>query len=166
MAAVASRDLGEETVERLSPATKGGGWLSVVAAVLFVVGLSSPLMEVEKWIFWDNENSVLRATLSLAREGEPVLAAVVLVFVVALPIARFAGLVWLRWGTPPERATRLLLALDKWSMLDVFGLALLIVLVKIGDLASVTPRAGFLLLLAAIALSLADSWRLQRRVET
>jgi len=95
--------------------------------------------------------------------GEELLALTVLTFVVALPALRFACLAWLYWGTASPRAARAVARLDRWAMLDVFGLALLIVIVKIGDIATVEPRAGFWFLLAAVSLSVLDSWRMQRR---
>jgi len=139
-----------------------GPWLSLASLVLFLVGLSQPLMRVEKWQIWENEYSVLTASLAMARSGEALLGAIVLLFVVLLPLARFGALVVLRWRTPSARFTRALLLVEKWAMLDVFGLALLIVLVKIGDVATVESRPGFWILLAAVALSLGDSVWLAR----
>jgi paraquat-inducible protein A len=140
----------------------GGRWISAVACTLFLTGLSLPIMDVEKWFFWDNQYSVLAAAWRLASEGEGPLAVAVLLFVVALPMARFLGLAWIQWRVPSTYAVRTVVFIDKWAMLDVFGLALLIVIVKIGDIASVEPRAGFWVLLAAVSLSLYDSWKLHR----
>jgi paraquat-inducible protein A len=139
-----------------------GKWRSAAAGVLFLLGLSLPLMEVEKWVFWDHRYSVLTATWSMARGGQALLAATVFLFVVLLPAARFLGLSWLQWGRPSRRAMRAVLAIDKWAMLDVFGLALLVVAVKIGDIASVRARPGLWVLLAAVFLSAYDSWKRQR----
>ena len=44
--------------------------------------------------------------------------------------------------------------LGKWSMLDVFVVAILIVAVKLGPLANVTPRAGVYIFSLAIILSI------------
>lgn len=148
------------------PPARGGGlrWISVISGVLFVVGLWLPLMSVEKWHFWGNQYSVLEGIWNLASEGEGVLAFLMLLFVVLLPLARFVGLAWLGWGPSSEGVARAVLLIDKWAMLDVFGLALLIVIVKIADIASVAPEPGFWVLLLATFLSLADTWRVQRGV--
>jgi paraquat-inducible protein A len=174
-AAILLSMLATVVLERLSgakppaaPAPARRSWpdrLRTLAAVaLFALGLALPLLDVEKWYWWDNRLNVPQAVLRLAREGAPVLAATVALFVIALPALRLCGMVWWHWGAPPARARRAIVVLDKWAMLDVFGLALLIVLVKIGDLAAVTTRVGLWLLLAAILLSLVDSLRLQRGV--
>jgi len=145
----------------LPPAGRAERWASLAALALFALGLALPLMVIEKYRFWDHEYTVLDATRRMWGEGEHALATVVLFFVVLLPLARLLGLVLLRWLPGPERLTRVVLVLDEWAMLDVFGLALLVVVAKIGALATVETRLGFWVLLAAAALSFRDSWTLR-----
>ena len=145
---------------------RGDRWRSAAAVALFLVGLCLPLMQVEKWVFWDNQYSVLAATWRMASAGQAPLAAAVFLFVVLLPALRLIGLCWLQWGRPSPGAARAVLLVDQWAMLDVFGLALLIVAVKIGDIAAVQARPGLWVLLAAVCLSAYDSWKLQRAAAT
>jgi paraquat-inducible protein A len=147
---------------RIPPATALERWGSVLALALFAAGLFLPLIVVEKFRFFDREYSVLDASRRMLEEGEHGLAAAVLFFVVALPLARLVGLVLLRFSRRPERLARPILALEEWAMLDVFGLALLVVVAKLGSVATVEIRAGFWLLLVAAALSLRDSVALRR----
>src|SRR5262245_25444900 len=147
----------------LPPASRGARWTSLLALILFAGGLGLPLIVVEKYRFWDHEYSVLGASRLMWSEGEHALASVVLFFVVVLPLGRLVGLVWLRWTRKPERWAQAVLVLDEWAMLDVFGLALLVVVSKIGAVASVETRVGFWVLLGAAALSFRDSWALRRR---
>ncbi len=137
-------------------------WTSLLALALFAVGLELPLIVVEKFRYWDHEYSVLAASTRMLDEGEYLLGAAVLFFVVLLPLARLVGIAFLRWGRPGERTVQVVLELEKWAMLDVFGLALLVVVAKIGTVASVEIRIGFWILLAAAALSLYDTWALRR----
>lgn len=136
--------------------------LTALSAALFVLGLSLPLMQIEKWLFWENEYSLLGGAWHLAQDGGEVLACALLIFVVLLPLTGFAGRGWVQWGSPSRNTVRRQLVLEKWSMLDVFGLALLIVTVKITDIAAVQPRPGFWVLLVAVALSIYDRWRSRR----
>jgi len=140
--------------------------LSLAALVLFAVGLGLPLMVVQKFRFWDNEYSVLGATRRMFAEGEHLLAGAVLFFVVALPLAHLTGLALLRWTRTTETTLRVLLELEKWAMLDVFGLALLVVVAKIGAVASVEIESGFWVLLAAAGLSLIDARALRQSLTT
>jgi paraquat-inducible protein A len=147
---------------RVPAASAAERWASLTALFLFALGLFLPLMVVQKFRFWDHEYSVLGASRRMLDEGEYVLGAAVLFFVVLVPLARLLGIVLLRWSRASERFARAVLALEKWAMLDVFGLALLVVVAKIGSVASVETRIGFWILLAAAALSLRDSWALRR----
>lgn len=154
--------LREKSDRRVRPATASERWGSVLALALFAAGLFLPLIVVEKFRFFDREYSVLDACRRMLGEGEHGLALAVLFFVVALPLARLVGIVLLRFSRRPERFARPVLALEEWAMLDVFGLALLVVVAKLGSVASVEIRAGFWVLLVAAALSLRDSLALRR----
>jgi len=147
---------------RVPPASRAERWMCLTTLALFALGLFLPLMVVEKFRFWDHEYSVWSASARMLAEGEHILGYSVLFFVVLLPLARLLGIVLLRWAPCPERYARPVLELEKWAMLDVFGLALLVVVAKIGAVASVETRIGFWVLLAAAALSLRDSWTLRR----
>lgn len=144
-------------------ASRAERWASLTTLLCFTLGLFLPLMVVEKFRFWDHEYSVWSASRRMLAEGEEALGYAVLFFVVLLPLARLVGIVILRWARHPERFARPVLELEKWAMLDVFGLALLVVVAKIGAVASVETRVGFWVLLAAAALSLRDSWALRQR---
>jgi len=149
-------------VRRVPPSSALARGRSVLALALFVLGLFLPLIVVEKFRFFDREYSVLDASRRMLAEGEHGLALAVLFFVVALPLARLLGLVLLRFSRRPGRLARPVLALEEWAMLDVFGLALLVVVAKLGSVATVEIRPGFWLLLLAAALSLCDSLALRR----
>ena len=140
-----------------------GLWLTLPCAALYGAGLSLPLIDVEKGWFWENSFSLLDGTRQLFERGELPLAIARVVFVLIVPTARFAGLVALRVvrGTD-SRATVLLRTIDKWSMVDVFVLAILVVVSKLGAIATVQPRVGMWLLFAAAVLSMIDSVLLQR----
>lgn len=139
-------------------------WLTVPAAGLYGIGLSLPLMHVEKGWFWENSYSLLDGTVALLQHGELVLGIAVLLFVIALPSLRFLGLLTLRllqWRS--GRWTRWLRLVDAWSMVEVFALALVVVFAKIGALADAAPRAGLWFLLAGGMLSAIDSVRFHLR---
>jgi paraquat-inducible protein A len=150
----------EKPVPRMA---KAGLWLTVPCAVLYGAGLSLPLIEVEKMLFWENRFSLLEGTGQLFERGELALAIALIVFVLIVPTVRFVGLFALRLVRRTDsRAIVLLRAVDTWSMVDVFVLAVLVVFSKLGAIATVTPRVGMWLLFAAAVLSVADSVLLQR----
>ena len=140
--------------------------LLVIACLLFsttllVTGLSLPLMDAETgilWTHWKNSYSVWTGVVALWRANELLLSTVLFLFSMVFPFAKLAALsiIWFV-RLPDEQRTRLLHwlgLLGKWSMLDVFVVAILIVLVKLGPLAKVTPRSGVYVFTAAIAASM------------
>ena len=132
--------------------------LIFVSSVLLLTGLLLPLMHVEKMVFWNNEYSILTGIAGLFHDGEYFLAALLLFFSVIFPIVKIMGL-WVLWVTrlDPQQRSRFLEwlgILGKWSMLDVFVVAILIVAAKLGPLASVEPRAGIYVFCAAIFLAI------------
>ena len=129
--------------------------------VTLLVALSLPLMEVEKMVFWKNDYSVITGVISLYHQGQYVLTAILFFFSVVFPIVKLAALGAL-WSVPlteqkRESVLHWLGILGKWSMLDVFVVAILIVLVKLGPLAKVTPQRGVYVFALAILLSMITS---------
>jgi paraquat-inducible protein A len=137
--------------------------LTVPAAIvgsvaLLWTGLSLPLLHTQQMVFWKSTYSVWAGVLELWKQGEQLLAAMLFFFSIVFPAVKLLGLL-LIWFVrlPAERRERLLHwlgFLGKWSMLDVFVVAILIVLVKLGPLARVEPRVGVYVFAAAIACSM------------
>lgn len=130
----------------------------LVCTGLLAAALSLPLMDAQQLIFWKNSFSVWQGVAALWKENEPALAAILFFFSMVFPIVKLAGLIAI-WclRLPQERRNQVLHwlgLLGKWSMLDVFVVAILIVLVKIGPLARVTPRIGIYVFASAIFASM------------
>jgi len=128
---------------------------------LLLVALSLPLMKVEKMVLWKNEYSVVAGVHSLWEQGQYPLAIILFFFSIVFPIFKLATLAFL-WMIPLAEEKRKLVLhwlgiLGKWSMLDVFVVAILIVLVKLGPLAKVEPQRGVYWFAAAIFVSMITS---------
>ena len=133
----------------------------LLSVALLVMGLSLPLMKVEKMVFWKNDYSVVKGVISLWEQSQYALAVILFFFSVVFPIVKLAalGVLWNVPLTEGKRKTVLhwLGILGKWSMLDVFVVAILIVLVKLGPLAKVEPQSGVYVFCAAIVVSMVTS---------
>jgi paraquat-inducible protein A len=140
--------------------------LILLSFVLLLIALSMPLMNVEKMVFWKNEYSVIAGVHGLWEQGQYVLAIILFFFSIVFPLFKLAalGLLWL--APLPEQRRQAVLhwlgILGKWSMLDVFVVAILIVLVKLGPLAKVQPEQGVYWFAAAIFLSMVTSMYVDR----
>lgn len=141
----------------------------LVTSVLLGFGLCLPLLRIEKMLFWENEYSVATGVFGLAEDGQILLAAVVFFWSVAFPIAKLGMLFWI-WYRPmnASQRERMLVRLERlgrWSMLDVFIVAVLIVAAKLGPLADVTAEPGLFVFGAAVVLSMLVASRIARLSE-
>jgi paraquat-inducible protein A len=136
--------------------------VAFLALLFLVAGFALPLMETKKWVFWKVDYSVMTATLAMVREGQYLLAGMMGLFVIVVPTLALSGQVLLvllrRFGRRTGRLLAILGFLDRWTMMDVFALGLLIVLVKIGAVADVSPRVGLASLILGVIFSGATSW--------
>ena len=143
--------------------------LLLLAFGVLILGLSLPILTVEKTIFWrhwENHYSVFRGVMELARCGDWLLAAILFFFSMVFPFAKLGTLavIWFRPLSEQDRlkALRWLGIMGKWSMLDVFVVAILIVAAKLRDLTQVEPRIGIYLFALAIMLSMLSTMRVER----
>ncbi|MGO9243388.1 MAG: paraquat-inducible protein A [Verrucomicrobiia bacterium] len=131
--------------------------LILASFVLLLIALSLPLLTVEKMVLWKNEYSVIAGVHGLWEQGQYALAIILFFFSIVFPLFKLAMLGFIWFIRLAERKRQAVLhwlgILGKWSMLDVFVVAILIVLVKLGPLAKVQPQPGVYWFAAAIFLS-------------
>ena len=148
----------------LAPGIQNLAALPVVllALPLLGAGLFLPLIETKKWIVLSREFSVLGAAADMFRNGQYALTGMLVLFVILAPFAKLLGqlvLLFLRQRGPVQGAlARTIEILDKWMMIDVFALGVMVVAVQIGGIAEVSPRPGLGCFLAAVFLSASLSW--------
>ena len=122
-----------------------------LALVLYLTGIFAPVFTLSKFIWFENTVSIASGLYDLLREGEWLLFLIIFCFSILFPLAKIVLLcvLWNRpSGTVPERL-HWLEQISRWSMLDVFLIALLVASVKLGMLAEMTVHYG----LYAFALS-------------
>jgi paraquat-inducible protein A len=130
-----------------------------VASILLSVGLVAPIITLSKFVFIQNTFSVLSGVLELAREGQIFLFLVIVGFSVVLPILKL----WILYrlvsknSSPKDTVKKHLHWMHeygKWSMLDVFIVAVLVVAVKLGAIADVEMRFGLYAFAASVLLTM------------
>jgi paraquat-inducible protein A len=141
----------------------------VAAFLLFGVGVAVPFFNVTKmWVF-ENSVSVLSGLVNLAHANEWFLFVIIFLFTIVFPLVKLGVLaaVWWYRAADDARADRLLRwesSLGKWSMLDVFVVAILIVAMKSASVASIRVGLGVYLFTASVVLTQLISIRLARRL--
>lgn len=119
----------------------------------FVLGLTLPLIELERlWLLTDAP-SLLQIVAGLWEDGETLLAGAVALFSVAFPMVKIAALHVAVIDGRPGRGLGFLSALGKWSMMDVMLVALVIFAAKTSGLASAITQPGLIFYGSAVLLS-------------
>jgi paraquat-inducible protein A len=139
-------------------------FLIALALLLFGTGIFFPFFHVTKfWVFGDAV-SVVGGIITLFREGEYFLFAVLTLFTLVFPCVKLGllAIVWLEREHDLARVRRLhswVESLGKWSMLDVFVVAILIVAMKSAAVASIHIGLGlYLFTFSVIATQFASAW--------
>jgi paraquat-inducible protein A len=148
------------------PGSIGRTWALLIAAMaLYVPANTLPMMSTSS-LFGAQTDTIMSGIFFLWQEGSWHLALIVFVASILVPLAKMIGLallllsVQLRWDWRPlERARlyRLIDAIGRWSMLDIYVVALLSTVVQLTALASVRPGAGALAFGAVVVLTMAAS---------
>jgi paraquat-inducible protein A len=135
------------------------GLLLLAAAAALPAGWMLPVMTVRTMFFFYDEVSILTGMLRLLDSGDHALFAIILLFTVALPVAKLA-VAWFAWSrlrVDDPRVRRLLgwiEAVGRWSMLDVFVAAMVVVVIKLSLVSDVEIHAGLYVFIAAVILSM------------
>ena len=144
------------------------GWPIVLmlslALVLFVCGIFRPFTAVTKLWLFENQISVYQGLVILWRSSELFLFLILFVFTVIFPFVKINAMLalWLYPNLDDEHAHNMfqfVANLGKWSMLDVFVVAILVLTVNSGGLASIKVEDGFFLFFLSVMLTqLASLW--------
>tara|TARA_B110001454_G_scaffold124375_1_gene116047 strand:+ start:30763 stop:31338 length:576 start_codon:yes stop_codon:yes gene_type:complete len=121
---------------------------SLTALIFFVPSNIYPFMTVE---LYGNRNSstIWGGIMSLVDDGSWPIALIVFLASLVIPILKLLALFYLALtaenGSHPKFKTRLyhiIEAIGRWSMLDIFLLAVLVAIVKLGRWTTVEPEPG------------------------
>ncbi len=141
--------------------------LLLLAVVALGVGLFAPVVTLEKFLVVENTFSVLTGVVQLLQQGKWLLFLVIGGFSVLLPLLKL-GVLFLMLSRRDIEASRLRRYLHwmheygRWSMLDVFVVAVLVVAVKLGAIASVEMRYGLYAFVIAVLLTMLITARVVR----
>ena len=129
--------------------------LITLSVFLLIVGLTLPILTVRK--LWNsNTYSIITGIQNLWDEKYYVLAVIIFIFSVIFPIAKLFALfaVWFVRLEDQQRKKLIdcMEIFGKWSMLDVFVSAIIIVWVKLGVLASAQAESGIYFFATSILL--------------
>ncbi len=142
------------------------GLALALAGLLLTFGWTLPVMTVETFYLFEDQITILGALGILFREGELLLFFLIGLFTVIFPVAKLVLAYWLWWrlGRSLPSGSKLpawIETLGKWSMLDVFVVALLIVVLKLSLLSDVTVEPGLYVFAIGVIASMATVQRIR-----
>lgn len=141
--------------------------LTVAALILYIPANVFPILSI-KQLGQYSESTILGGVGELVASGMWGIGIVVFVASILVPLLKIGGLIYLcwvaRWGRQHASQRKAGLFIFKlvhltgpWSMLDVFVVAILVSLVKFGELATIMPGPGLVAFAAVVVLTLLAS---------
>ena len=125
---------------------------------LLIVGVIAPLFTIHQFWVFDNTVSLLSGLIQLLQQGEWLLFLLIGAFSILFPLFKLVVLF------PPSHQQSIPAERDKyfdwmnrfgkWSMLDVFVVAILVVAIKLGHVVKVEVHYGVYLFASAVILSM------------
>ncbi len=136
--------------------------LARAALILNVPAHNYPNLRKERYGLY-SENTVWSGVVALASYGYWFVAAIVFAASMVVPLVKLVGLLVLvatadarasRWRRARTTLYRVIDAVGPWAMLDVFLVAVLVALVRLGALATVIPGPGLWAFTAVVVLTM------------
>ena len=138
-------------------------WALVIAGfILYIPANLYPVMTVIS--FGRGEpDTIISGVVHLIEAGMWPLAALVFFASVTVPVLKLVGMAFLllsvqfRWRWRPRDRTvlyRVVEAVGRWSMIDIFMISILVALVKLGSIATIEPGVGATSFAAVVVLTM------------
>ena len=145
------------------PGSVQRAWALLIAAyVLYVPANLLPIMETRS-LFGVDKDTIMSGVVYFWNSGSWDLALIIFAASIALPLLKLISLTALLLGVqrrsggpvrPRAALYRTLELIGRWSMLDVYVVAILVALVQAQALASIVPGPGVLAFAAVVVLSM------------
>lgn len=143
-----------------------GNLFLLTATLAFGIGIWAPMLTLTKMILIQNTFSIVSGIWQLYLEGEYPLFGILVIFTLVLPAVKM-GLLFYAWNRPRtahQRSLYWMEMLGKWSMLDVFVVAVLIMSVKLSPLATTDLHYGLYLFSVSVVMIMIASRVVYRKV--
>ena len=136
-------------------------WL-VTSVVLYLPANLLPIMHT-RFLGRESENTILSGVVSLWEHGSYPIAVVIFVASVLVPVGKIVVLGWLclsvqgrsAFALPQKtKLYRVTEFVGRWSMVDVFVVAILVALIQLGNVMTILPGAAALAFAAMVATTM------------
>ncbi len=128
-----------------------------------------PFMQSQRFYFFREEYSLATSIGKMYEAGYVMLASIIFLFSIVFPVGKLFLLLGI-WFIPlhtaaRDRIVRCIATAGKWSMLDVFIVAMLVLLITARTATKAEPLAGLYVFAFAILLSMGLTQWIQRMAQ-
>ena len=134
--------------------------LTLAALALYLPANLLPVLRVESFA-GDQQNTIMGGVIQFWQEADYPVAIIIFVASVMIPVLKITAIISLclasRSGHRPRGMTRLYRVTEfvgRWSMVDVFVVAILVAVVQLGSTISIHPGAGAISFAAVVVLTM------------
>ncbi len=147
-----------------------GWWLA--GLMCYIPANLYPMLQT-RTLFMTSEDTIVGGAISLAQHGAPFVAAVILIASVLIPISKFLTIAFLaisvgRPSVLPARQRHVLYEfveyIGRWSMIDVFVVAILSSLVQLNVVASIQPGPASLTFALSVVFTMLSAQSFDSRL--
>lgn len=145
----------QDTCTRCGSALQSRDWRSlqrvwawlVVGIICYIPANVFPMLRTQV-LFTTSDDTIIEGAVELATHGNLPIAAIILIASVAIPVGKFVAIGYLAWSvrrperlrpTQRHRLYHVVEFIGRWSMIDVFVVAILSALVQLNFAASIRP---------------------------
>ncbi len=135
--------------------------LMIGAAILYVPANLLPVLDVQSSLKGEQKSTIISGVIQFWQDGDYPVALIIFTASIMIPILKIIALVWLclaaGHGRRPEATTRLYRLTEfigRWSMVDVFVVAILVGVVQLGSVMSIHPGEGALAFAGVVILTM------------
>lgn len=146
--------------------------LLVTSIVLYIPANMLPIMHTEL-MGGDSPNTIIGGVISLWESGSYPVASIIFLASVVVPVAKIGILLWLNYSvhfaldinTQKRMAYyRFIEAIGRWSMIDVFVVAVLVALIQMGSTMSIYPGPAALAFCAVVFVTMVAAMTFDSRL--
>ncbi len=134
--------------------------LTIAAFLLYFPANLLPVLKLESFS-GDSQNTIISGVIQFWQQGDYPVAIIIFVASVMIPVLKIISIIFLclaaRSGSRPRgmsRLYRLTEFVGRWSMVDIFVVAILVAVVQLGSTISIHPGAGALSFAAVVVLTM------------
>jgi len=160
-------------LHRRKPNSIARTWALVIAAFIFYIPANTLPVTITTYLGSAQSDTILSGVLYFIRTGSWGIALIIFVASIVVPIAKLIVLCVLLisvqrgWRWRPKERTRLYRITElvgRWSMLDVFVVAVLVALVRLGYLTTIEAGEGIVYFAAVVVITMAAAMTFDPRL--